>query len=399
MAAKILGMQQTLGNQAVQQRASTCPAFPSACPTGGACHTCPVRVQAKLAISQPGDVYEQEADGVAEQVMRMPENKVVSSQLSAVRKDGVNVHTSQTAEALSEVGYPIDATPDSGRPLPESVRTFFEPRLGYDFSGVRVHTDAKAAESAWAVNARAYTVGRNIVFGAGQYAPGVSEGQRLLAHELTHVVQQQGGSLGKSSYPSIQAMSPRLSREEKSPRPTSENVWGFLVTRSMCGCPPRIRSEIDWANQATGIYRSCDLSAFTTGTEVQNCFDTTAYGPGPPPPPVAETSPGGEITGPAPAVTACDRVINRGTMVHEIFHARQADRIARSLSPPFLREWSRLRGTPNRLDVLRPMFPIETAAFDAQWNEARSWVRGEVESFTWERRFYHDVLRAFGRIC
>ena len=78
-----------------------------------------------------------------------------------------------------------------------------EPRFGHDFSGVRVHTDARAAESAWSVNALAYTVGRDVVFGTGQYAPGTSGGRRLLAHELTHVVQQQGsvGSVDKLSYP------------------------------------------------------------------------------------------------------------------------------------------------------------------------------------------------------
>jgi hypothetical protein len=67
-----------------------------------------------------------------------------------------------------------------------------EPRFGRDFSRVRVHTDARAAASAQALNALAYTVGRNVVFGAGQYSPGTSQGDRLVAHELTHVVQQEG---------------------------------------------------------------------------------------------------------------------------------------------------------------------------------------------------------------
>ncbi|MFH0344338.1 MAG: DUF4157 domain-containing protein [Chromatiales bacterium] len=79
----------------------------------------------------------------------------------------------------------------SGQPLDPSTLAFMEPRFGHDFSFVRVHTDAKAAESARAVNALAYTVGRNVVFGAGQYAPGTTVGKRLLAHELTHVVQQE----------------------------------------------------------------------------------------------------------------------------------------------------------------------------------------------------------------
>lgn len=81
-----------------------------------------------------------------------------------------------------------------GQPLDTETRAFFEPRFAHDFSRVRVHTDAQAAESAQAVNALAYTVGRNVVLGLGQYAPKTISGQQLLAHELTHVVQQDGVS-------------------------------------------------------------------------------------------------------------------------------------------------------------------------------------------------------------
>src|SRR5437899_1147878 len=77
-----------------------------------------------------------------------------------------------------------------GQPLDPATRAFMEPRFGHDFSSVRVHTDAKAAESARAVNALAYTVGHDVAFGAAQYAPGTAVGRRLLAHELTHVMQQ-----------------------------------------------------------------------------------------------------------------------------------------------------------------------------------------------------------------
>ena len=80
-----------------------------------------------------------------------------------------------------------------GQPLDENTRGFFEPRFGQDFSGVRVHTDGQAAQSSESLNARAYTVGQNIVFGAGYYRPGNMAGQRLLAHELTHVLQQTHG--------------------------------------------------------------------------------------------------------------------------------------------------------------------------------------------------------------
>ena len=77
-----------------------------------------------------------------------------------------------------------------GQPLDASTRNFMEPRFGHDFSRVRVHSDVKAAESARAVNALAYTVGHDVVFSAGQYAPGTMLGKQLLVHELTHVVQQ-----------------------------------------------------------------------------------------------------------------------------------------------------------------------------------------------------------------
>jgi hypothetical protein len=77
-----------------------------------------------------------------------------------------------------------------GQPLGDATREFMEPRFGHDFSGVRVHTDANAAESARSVNALAYTVGQGIYFGAGEYRPESLEGKRLLAHELAHTVQQ-----------------------------------------------------------------------------------------------------------------------------------------------------------------------------------------------------------------
>ncbi len=87
-----------------------------------------------------------------------------------------------------------DVLRSSGQPLDTHTRAFFEPRFHSDFSRVRVHTDTQAAQSAQSVNALAYTVGHDIVFGSGQYAPGTNAGQRLLAHELTHTIQQGSGS-------------------------------------------------------------------------------------------------------------------------------------------------------------------------------------------------------------
>ncbi len=79
-----------------------------------------------------------------------------------------------------------------GQPLAKTTRDFFKPRFGADFSQVRVHTDSRAAELAKAVNARAFTVGQDVAFGAGQYSPTTTEGKKLLAHELTHTIQQKG---------------------------------------------------------------------------------------------------------------------------------------------------------------------------------------------------------------
>jgi hypothetical protein len=97
-----------------------------------------------------------------------------------------------------EVAPPIvhEVLRSPGRPLDSATRAFMEPRFGHDFSQVRVHTDGKAAESAQAVNARAYTVGRDVVFGAGQHAPQTIAGRRLMAHELTHTLQQARGDNG-----------------------------------------------------------------------------------------------------------------------------------------------------------------------------------------------------------
>lgn len=105
----------------------------------------------------------------------------------------------QRAQHHSSSGSPMSQAPSivhkvlcsPGQPLAAVTRAFMEARFGYDFSQVRIHTDAQAADSARAVNAQAYTVGSNVVFGAGQYAPEAREGKRLIAHELSHVVQQQ----------------------------------------------------------------------------------------------------------------------------------------------------------------------------------------------------------------
>ena len=184
-------------------------------------------VQAKLRIGAPNDKFEQEADRVAEQVMRMPDAtpaaesppisltgpEAVQRTCAACANGGTcpkceeklrrqpmeeedELQAKQgpgnTPAVTPEVQTQIDSLRGGGQPLDPATRALMESRFGYDFSRVRVHSGASAEQSAHDVNANAYTVGHNIVFGAGRFAPGTNEGQRLIAHELTHVVQQSG---------------------------------------------------------------------------------------------------------------------------------------------------------------------------------------------------------------
>jgi hypothetical protein len=125
------------------------------------------------------DVHEQEAVRFSAQITGMPE----SQQL---------VRPSKTGSAGPSIAPPIipGILNSSGRPLDQVTRAYMEPRFGYDFSSVRVHSGLAAERSARAMNAHAYTVGNDIVFGSGQFAPETAAGRRLIAHELTHVVQQ-----------------------------------------------------------------------------------------------------------------------------------------------------------------------------------------------------------------
>lgn len=215
-------------------------------------------VQPKLKVGTPGDEYEQEADRIAEQVMRMPDPRFsmagaapppvgngtsddeiiqrtcatcagayetapnegrphVSVNLcprcrvqtkSLTTVSPVSMHqqkpeieedaeliqgefdSAQSSSISTETTANIRSIKGAGQPLSDFSLEFFEPRFGFDFSQVRIHADRRAADLANRFNARAFTFGSHIVFGAGQFRPNSKEGQRLLAHELTHVVQQ-----------------------------------------------------------------------------------------------------------------------------------------------------------------------------------------------------------------
>ena len=154
---------------------------------GGECERCRAQRQSALTgaarVSEPTDVHEQEADRVADQV------SAAGGATPLIRP--------LAGERTAPGGLPASvdrAVARPGRPLDPELRHDMERRFGHDFSRVRVHSDAPAEQSAHEVAADAYTLGHNIVFGAGQYAPATPTGRRLLAHELTHVVQGRGAT-------------------------------------------------------------------------------------------------------------------------------------------------------------------------------------------------------------
>jgi Domain of unknown function (DUF4157)/Domain of unknown function (DUF4347)/Effector protein len=181
--------------------------------------------------------------------------KKLSLQRSSLNAEFASQESSRVPPIVDEV------LRSRGQPLDAETRAFFEPRFGHDFSRVRVHTDARAAESAQSINALAYTVGGDLVFGVGQYAPETSAGRRLVAHELAHVIQQQetadvsvmighsgdvyeveadrvAESVSQGGSVRVTAESgPRLSRSEE-----PERVWGGF----------KIRGDPDYVNVIRG---------------------------------------------------------------------------------------------------------------------------------------------------
>ena len=164
-----------------------------------------------LQISNADSVFEQQADSVADEIMTSEKPRIdwslsrigINSGLyrkcdcggsseCADRGEKKTVQRKAMGRAETNEAPPIvsEVLRSSGKPLDQDTRAFFESRFGYDFGNVRVHADTRAAASARAVNAMAYTVGDHLAFANGRYAPRTSEGRRLIAHELSHVVQQ-----------------------------------------------------------------------------------------------------------------------------------------------------------------------------------------------------------------
>ncbi len=221
----ILAPQRALGNQSAQRFAQSCSLrlpTPGLCPVGGVCHVCPTPVQAKLRVDQPGDRFEQEANRIADVVMRMPETGVIREARTLTQpptrrtcsdceeQEGDAERTIQTKRLGDQIpggnvrpAAGMRSLKSGGQPLPEAERSFFESRFGHDFSQVRVHTDTRAAKAARDIHAQAFTTGWHLFFGAGRYSPGGAAGRHLLAHELTHVIQQRALAMSGNDDPGM----------------------------------------------------------------------------------------------------------------------------------------------------------------------------------------------------
>ena len=156
------------------------------------------RVQTKLTVGPAGDEYEQEADRVAKQVVGMPDSPATESAQRQEEEEELQMKTLQREIGAErgnvgpEAEQTIQQARGSGQSLPDDVRTSMERAFGADFSGVKVHNDAESDALNKSVSARAFTTGQDIFFKQGEYNPGSSSGKEVLAHELTHMVQQYG---------------------------------------------------------------------------------------------------------------------------------------------------------------------------------------------------------------
>jgi hypothetical protein len=211
------------------------------------------RPQAKLTISQPADIYEQEADRVAQQVMRKISEPV--SQQSIQQEElptstqQENLQMKSLADSITPLvqrkgGGGISATSDlensiqqsqgHGHSLSDDIRQPMEQAFGTDFSNVRIHTDGRSDQLNQSIQARAFTTGQNIFFRQGEYAPGSYVGKELLAHELTHVVQQNGST-------DIQRLCSKCEQEQ-------ENTEQILQTKKLPESPEVANTQISQQN-------------------------------------------------------------------------------------------------------------------------------------------------------
>jgi hypothetical protein len=226
----------SLGGKLLQRK---CACGSSKSPLGEMCDECQSHaLQRKLTIGASNDPLEQEADRIADQVMAAPAHPAVSAAPPRIQR-----LAAQPAGGMETAPASVDqALASPGRPLEPALRQDMEQRFGHDFSRVRVHTGSVAEQSVRDVNAHAYTMGHNIAFDAGRFSPGTHEGRRLIAHELTHVVQQATGLVNE-----------RIQAKPNSKRPATQskvNKPALPVTYTQNAAAP---SKVDFGKISPGM--------------------------------------------------------------------------------------------------------------------------------------------------
>ena len=208
----------------------------------GSTSTLPFPIQAKLEVGNVADPLEREADRVAEQVTGMRQ------QMASAGTEAARPGRTKQAEAPAIVQETLRSP---GQPLDATTRAFMEPRFGYDFSRVRVHTEGEAARSAKAIGARAYTAGSDVVFAAGHSA---ASDTNLLAHELAHVVQQSGANtrqpltVRRQPSPDIDEYIPAINAPEHQPSDPKKNkpeVLGRLDVDTLFENNPDAKKRVE----------------------------------------------------------------------------------------------------------------------------------------------------------
>jgi hypothetical protein len=340
----------TIGNQAMLRRLNATA----------------LRIQPKLLIGAVDDPLEHEADEAADQVMRMPDPDMsvaaappqVSRKCAACEEEDKKLHAksngalAQGAEAPASV-YQVRSS--VGRPLDPASRAFFEPRFGQSFSGVRIHDDSLAADSARSVGALAYTVGQHVVFGPGQSGLESEARLRLLAHELAHVVQQRetgqlvrrtpcrsaaeckvstpgnpstfGADVDKAETARAATLStaPAGSKEAALQARMGERAVHFENLLTSHGTP--LRPEV------AGFFVNSHSDPNVVGAQTTQCSNFPGGSPGTPPAPAdkfcvqipAETEDEAaalDIVGPPSAKQAEETALLLGMGVHEMQHAK-----------------------------------------------------------------------------
>ena len=217
---------------APQSAASSGVPRSSSCACGGGCPRCapPLIRRQPLSISAPADAHEREADRVADHITR------TAQPVQAREPPATQAPDSTALDTAADTATAVDAASRGGTALSYSLRAHFEPRIGVGLDRVRVHADAEAASAARGVQARAYTLGNDIVFGAGEFAPSTSTGQRLLAHELVHVAQQAGSGNAPPTVLSRQPAPPAAAAAASSPT-KSEDVRVRFTWKDLLAYP------------------------------------------------------------------------------------------------------------------------------------------------------------------